>query len=137
MRMEYEFCALILFRGKLYVGREEKVGGPRRLLLPPKEVPTDSDAITLGNELLAALADYRDAGHPMYADEWQRAERQLLDFFGASSVASFERKKRDVTVRRHVPAREIHLSGATDDWTVVPDEDPLRLGLAAKELLGI
>ena len=129
--MDYQFCGVFLLKKKLYMVREEGVGGPRRMVMPLKELPVDIDPNDLAEEVFAALDDYREEARPVTVDELETLNDDLLGFFGERSVAAFERKKKDVTVRRGVKSAEIRLFEANGR------ELPSELGLKIKSEVNV
>ncbi|MCP4697482.1 MAG: hypothetical protein GY862_11605, partial [Gammaproteobacteria bacterium] len=39
----------------------------------------------LGREIDLALCDYLPEGEPIYADEWEKRDKRLLEYFGEKS----------------------------------------------------
>ena len=103
------------------------------MILPPRELTATVDANHLGAQLLGALDEFRDSASSLRPEEWESLNRQLLDHFGERSIAAFERKKREVTVRREVESGEIHLFSGKGEH--LGTTDPVRLGEIVKELL--
>lgn len=137
MYIEYQFCGVFLHRKRLYLSYEEGVRGPRRMLLPPKELPPDISAEVLGGEILEALGRYREAEQGIEAEEWERLNQELFTLFGERSVATFERNKRGVTARRQVASGEIQLFTKGKHISALTEDDPARLGATVKDILGI
>ena len=138
-RMEHQFCGVFVLNKNLHVVREEKVGGPRQMRWPLRELPMNIDAESLGKETLAALADYRIDGRPMSRDEGEAFNQRLLDFFGERSIGAFERKKNEVTVRRDVASGAITLfpERGEDVLDLDSSEDPTRLGSSIRKHLAL
>lgn len=107
--MEYQFCGVFLLKKKLYIVRQEEVRGAGRIVMPLKEVRLNIDADALHEELLAALDDYRRDARPVTRNEVEKLNDELLEVVGEKSVAAFERKKKDVTIRREIGSGEIRL----------------------------
>lgn len=136
-RVDFQFCGVFLFSKRLFVSQEEKVGGPRRMLFPPKEVDAGSSLDWLGCEVDYALSSYRNSGRKIHADEWEALNQQLLDYFDERSISRFERKKKEVTIRRCISTgavvifdqkgREVDLNRPTSE----------EIGKTVKNLLGL
>ena len=109
------------------------------MVWPLKELPLTIDAESLGKEVLASLADYRIDGRPILADEWDVLNQELLDFFGEKSIGAFERKKKEVTVRRDVASGIITLfpERGEDVLDLESSEDPTRLGGSIRNHLAL
>jgi len=135
--MEHDFCAVFLHRKRLFLAREEKVGGPRRMILPPRELVLPVDSSNLGDEVLRALADYRNADRSLTPSDWEEGNAKLLELMAEPSVESFERRKRDVTVRRSRDSGEVTLFGPNRRQVSLEAPDVGALGDAVKGLLGI
>jgi hypothetical protein len=133
--LEFRFCGVFRYGKRLFLGYEEGVGGPRRLLLPPRELPSDIGDLALGEAVLAALESYRETGVGVSAPEWERLNRELLALFDAPSVAAFERKKRDVTIRQTLDATEIRLFGPRQEEVALTTPSPAELGAAIRALV--
>ena len=133
----YRFCSVYLFRGRLFLAREEGVRGPRKSVFPPSELDRAIGAAHLGLEVRGALASYREASNPVYADEWEVLNQQLLEFFGEKSVASFERKKTSVTVREHAPTGEVRFFTPNESGVVLRGPSDEELGSTVQSLLGL
>lgn len=123
--MEYQFCSVFTFKQQLFIRRYENAKGPNCAVFPPEELDTKISVSSLAEEIEAALSDYRDMGRKVHAEEWDQRNRRLLEYFDESSIAAFERKKNEVTVRRETSTgdvvlfaskdRELELRGATVD----------------------
>ena len=135
--MEHLFCGVFVFKKRLYISYEEKVGGPRCMLFPPKEFDPGIDATHLGKEVESALSAYVDNGRRIYADEWEELNKQLLDFFGEKSIGAYERKKKEVTVRKETATGHIELFGPKNKEYLLENPDAEQLGLKVKELLSL
>lgn len=125
---EFQFTGVFRFGKRLYITLEEKVGGPRAVRGLPKELPLGISAEALGAEVMAALESFRDAGHSIVASEWERMNAELLAAFQVKSVAIFERRKREVTVRRDLRTHAVRLFG--------PGKEVVELEMPAPQLLG-
>ena len=135
--MEDQFCGVFIFKKTLYLNREVGVRGPRRMVTPLKELPLDIDAKSLGEEVFAALDDYRETGQSIAAAEWELLNNELLDFFSEKSVAAFERKKKDVSIRRNIESGEFRILGPRDEEVEAANMDPRQLGATIKGFLGL
>ena len=137
--MEHQFCGVFVFDKKLYVDRQKDAGGPRRMLWPLRELPMTIDAKRLGEEVFAALADYRSDGCPIPDDQSEVSNEQLLDFFGERSVGAFERKKKGIAVRRDVESGAIAVfrSNGKHLLDLQGSDDPSRLGSAIRKHLAL
>ena len=133
--MDYQFCGVFVLKERLYLVREEGVGGPRQIAMPLRELPLNLDARRLGEEVLSGLDDYREIGRQ--ASGGEGLNRQLLSFVDEKSVAAFERKKKEVTVRREVMLGDVRLFGPRDEEMEVKDPEPEKLGEIIKNLLGL
>ena len=124
-----------MIKKRLFLSVEEKVGGPRRMILPPRELDPAIDALALGSEVNQALRSFRDAGRHATAEEWEIANAELLRLMGETTVASFEKKKREVTLRRDRQSQEVRLSGPKDELVVLQQPDATRLGDEIRRML--
>lgn len=135
--MDYQFCGVFVVKKRLFVCREEGVGGPRVMVLPPQELDPAVDDATLGAAIEAALQAYRDAGRRMTPSEWEVVNQRLLGLFGETSIATFERKKRDVTVRLESATGRVQLFGPKGREVSLERPGAAELGRAARGLLGL
>ena len=134
--LEYQFCSVFVVRKKLYLGREEGHAGPRLLLFPPRELPVGISAPQLGGLVHDTLASYVQTGIPISAPQWDVLNREMLDHFGFTRVADFERRKRDVTVRRMVATGEVQLHADNPDQIVkLVSPEAAELGSEIRKLL--
>lgn len=97
--MEPKFCGVFKYREQMYVCREVYANGPRSMVLPPTRLYRGLSVEGLGDEIESALRDYKSLGRSIYADEWEELNQKLLSYFGERSVSTFERKKKEVTIR--------------------------------------
>lgn len=86
----------------MYLVREAKANGPRCTVWPPKPLYRGLTTEQFVAEIESALNDYADLGRPIYPQEWEIRTQQLLAFYGEKSVAAFERKKKDLTIRQNI-----------------------------------
>jgi hypothetical protein len=133
--VDFQFTGVFRFQRRLFVTLEEKVGGPRAVRGLPRELPRAISAEELGTEVLAALDSFRDAGRSITAPEWESMNRELLAAFQVKSVAAFERKKREVTVRRDCKSHSIRLVGPRNEELEISVPTPQLLGLEIQRLL--
>ncbi len=98
--------------------------------MPPKLLDSDVSRTQLGEEIRSALDDFSYLGRSIPAEEWEALNEQLLEFFGEKTVAAFERKKRNVTVRLEEATGEVQLFGPKSsnevfqrdtDWASIAD----------------
>ena len=125
--VSFQFCSVFKYQGKLYLGHQRDANGPRFLLFPPKTLENSIKAKDLGGLVEEALSAYVQKGDPIYALEWEVLNKQLIDYFSASSVSAFERKKRNVTVRREVKSGLVEL---------YVDSESIPLGVPTTKFLG-
>lgn len=103
------------------------------MILPPSELDPNVSAESLKEHVCDALEDYESEGPSISASEWDALNQQLLAFFGAKSVAEFERKKKDITVRRNTDTGDIDLFwGDGDSCLMAVDPDELGITIRAK-----
>lgn len=134
--MEYQFSGVFVFKKRVYVTYEERVGGPR-VMLSAKEMPPPLSAAALGAEVEKALGEFQDKGRVIYADEWETLNQRLLKSFGEKSVSAFERKKKEVTVRRATDTGRVALIGPKDKEIELDHPTVEELGQAIMGLLGL
>lgn len=132
------FCGVFLHHGRLYVCRElDNAGRGRVMVLPPTEIPMDVDAASLGSRILEALDAFGATDHLIRGPEMDGLQRELLATVGESSVAAFEKRKKEVTIRRDA-SREITLfRGANGTEMTLEAPGPAQLGGAVGDLLGL
>jgi hypothetical protein len=131
-----QFASVTWSKGRLYVGREEYVGGPRILLFPLQEVEIDVEPCALGQAVLEALDGYIVGDRVVYVEEKQEMNKQFLRFFGFRSIPEFYRKSIDVTIRReNTDAGDIFSLGFGDTGEEMQPcpGDPEGLGRAILE----
>lgn len=97
--MGYCFAGIFRYRGKLFVTRERKVGGPRCVVMPPIELDPDAKVEAIGAEVLAALDAFEESSEKLSPEQWSRLNKEYMDFVAARSVSAFERAKNEVTIR--------------------------------------
>ena len=107
------------------------------MVLPPIEVDLPVSDLALGHEIESALRSYRESGRSLTPAEWAVENEQLLHLMNEKSVASFERKKKDVAVRRDRESGEIRLFVAKSPPVVLQAPDTANLGEAVRKLLGV
>ena len=135
--MEHVFCSVYLFKKRLFVRRVENARGPNCAVFPPKELDIAIDADRLAVEIEAALMDYRELGRKIEPEEWAERNKRLLEFFGESSISAFERKKKEVTVRRETATGQVALFGPKDKEVELDNPTGQQLGQVVKDLLGL
>lgn len=101
------------------------------------ELDSAIDSVGLGRHIRRALDAYRETGQVVYAPEWEARNRRLLEFFGERSVSSFERKKKEVTVREEVATKEIRFFTPKESSIVLHDPSEEELGASVRSLLGL
>jgi hypothetical protein len=107
------------------------------MVLPPSEIPIEVDATSLGATVLEALDAFGVTERVIRAAEMDALQRELLALVGESSVAAFEKRKKEVTIRRDA-SREITLfPGSNASEVVLKDPGSAELGTAVAGLLGL
>ena len=134
--LSHQFCAVFRFGSRLYLAREADALGPRKLLLPPEELPSDISDTDLTEAVYSALNDFHSIGRSIYADEWKTLNSELIEYFDVSSVSEFERKKSGVTIRKDTESGEVCIfrSDGSGGEIVVCDS---QIGSRIRELLGL
>ena len=107
--LNFQFCSVFIYEDKLYLAHEKKVNGPRCMIFPPQPLEMLIDPNKLGELVFDALNNYIIEKTTIYAPEWELLNKQLLTYFGSSSIFLFERKKKEVTIRRDVTSGDIEL----------------------------
>lgn len=102
--MKYRFAGIFRYRGKLFITRERKVGGPRCVVMPPSELDPNAEIEAIGTEVLAALDAFEESSEKIPPEQWSHLNKEYMGFFGAHSVAAFERAKIEVTIRHDTSA---------------------------------
>lgn len=97
--MGYRFAGIFRYRGKLFITRERKVGGPRCVMMPPIKLDPDAEIEAIGAEVRAALDAFEESSDKLSTEQWSRLNKEYMDFVGARSVSAFERAKSEVTIR--------------------------------------
>lgn len=97
--MRYRFAGIFRYRGKLFITKERKVGGPRCVVMPPIELAPDAEIEEIGTEVLSALDAFEESSEKITPEQWSRLNKEYMEFVGARSVAAFERAKSEVTIR--------------------------------------
>lgn len=136
--MEYQYADVFLFKGTVFVQDCEYVGGPDRGVWPARaEFSGPIEPAALGDAALKSLEAYQDSGRFVYADEWERLNQELLDFFGEKSISAFERKKKGVTLRRHAAAGYVALICKKGKEIEIDNPKAEDLGQEIMRLLGL
>ncbi len=83
----------------MYIQRQADANGPGVAIFPPKPLYKGLSVQGFADEIESALRDYTSLGRSIYSDEWEELNQKLLSYFGERSVSSFERNKKEVTIR--------------------------------------
>lgn len=100
--MQQRFCGVFKHKKQMYLVRLADANGPNCIVWPPKPLYRGLSVEQFAAEIESALNDYTLLGRPIYPDEWKERSEQALAYFGEKSDSTFQRKKRDVTVRLDV-----------------------------------
>mgnify|MGYP001381870552 CR=1 FL=1 len=132
--LDHNFCSVFVFKKATYLGVEEYVGGPRRLIMPPKDISVVNDVETLELLIQEALNSYQNNGLKFTAQDWDEVNKEFLEYFEEKSISSYERKVKNVTVRRDNSTQNIDLFGSKNK--VVENVNKGEVAVNVMKMLG-
>jgi hypothetical protein len=131
------FTRVVLLNDQLYVIDQKDANGPGVAVLPPHRLQLPVDAKSLGYAISESLDRYQPDGEGLVADEWERLNQELVQYFGIGSISTFEKKKRDVTVRQIMPSLELSVFNKKGTEVCSGILDFKELGAKVMEVLGL
>ena len=101
--MKTEFCNIAKVSGKIWLAKEEEVGGPRLSLLPPEELKADMSAREIGVMVVNALDSFFNAGRKLSPLDWEAYESEAAAFYSVRNSKALRSKIVNFTIRRTSP----------------------------------
>ena len=111
--MQQMFCGVFKYKKQMYLVRLVDANGPNAIVWPPKPLYRGLTLEQFADEIDRALKDYTALGRSICPQEWKERSEQALAYFGETSDAAFQKKKKDVTIRFDVARKTYALFDGT------------------------
>lgn len=134
--IKHRFCGVFTHKKQMYLVRLANANGPNCMVWPPKPLYRGLSVEKLAEEIESGLDAYVSLGRPIYPPEWKERSDQALAFFGEKSEASFQRKKKDITIRFDSERKTYNLFDGGSGAEICEQDSVLGAARAVYERLG-